>query len=108
MVQSAKDLRDLVNKLLFWKIKSKIQRQLSKDIRVINRWSKVLVFAVKASKIYGLGTDEYKKLTTEVVRLSYKKVLAKINDKINTERKRIKEKKTALNGIASSLWKSYC
>ena len=54
MVQSAKDLWGLVSKLQFWKIKSNFQKQLSKDMRVINRWSKVLVFAVKKlnKKIY--------------------------------------------------------
>ena len=97
MVLFQKDLWNLVNKLKFLKIKSNFQRQLNEDIRVIKRSNKVLVFADKTSNIYKLDTDEYKKLTTEAVTSTYKKVPDKINDKINTEGKRIMENKTALN-----------
>ena len=86
-----------MDKLKFRKIKSNFQRQLNEDIRVIKRSNKVLVFADKTSNIYKLDTDEYKKLTTETVPSTYKKVPDKINDKINTEGKRIMENKTALN-----------
>ena len=41
--------------------------------------------------------DEYKKLTTEAVSSIYKKIPDKINDKTNSEGKRIMENKTALN-----------
>ena len=97
MVPFEKDLWNLVNKLKFRKIKSKFQRQLNEDIREIKRSNKVLVFADKKSNIYKLDTDEYKKLTTEAVTSTYKKVPDKINDKINTEGKRIMKNKTALN-----------
>ena len=97
MVPFEKDLSNLVNKLKFRKIKSNFQRQLNEDIKVIKRSNKVLVFADKTSNIYKLVTDEYKKLTTEAVTSTYKKVPDKINDKINTESKRIMENKTALN-----------
>ena len=81
MVPFEKDLWNLANKLKFRKIKSNFQRQLNEDIREIKRSNKVLVFADKTSNIYRLDTDEYKKL----------------NDKINTEGKRIMKNKTALN-----------
>ena len=97
MVPFEKDLWNLVNKLKFRKIKSNFQRQLNEDIRVIKRSNKILVLADKTSNIYKLDTDEYKKLTTEAVTSTYKKVPDKINDKINTEGKRIMENKTALN-----------
>ena len=80
------------------------QEQLNEDIRVIKRSNKVLVVADKTSNIYKLYMnvkmnikckDEYKKLTTEAVTLTYKKLPDKINDKINTEGKRIMENKTA-------------
>ena len=45
MVPCEKDLWNLVNKLKFRKIKSKLQRQLNEDIKVIRRSIKVLVFA---------------------------------------------------------------
>ena len=60
MVPFEKDLWNLVNKLKFQKLKSNFQRQLNKDIRVINRSNKFLVFADKKSNIYKLDTDEYK------------------------------------------------
>ena len=97
MVPFEKDLWNLVNKLKIRKIKSKFQRQLNEDIREIKRSNKVLVFADKTSNIYKLDTDEYKKLTTEAVTSTYKKVPDKINNKINTEDKRIMKNKTALN-----------
>ena len=97
MVPFEKDLWNLVNKLKFRKIKSNFQRQLNEDIRVINWSNKVLVFADKTSNIYKLDTDEYKKWTTEAVTSTYKKLPDKINDKIETEEKRIMENKTALN-----------
>ena len=53
--------------------------------------------ANKRYNIYKLDIDEYKKLTTEAVTSTYKKVPDKINDKINTEGKRIMENKTALD-----------
>ena len=92
MVPFEKDLWNLVDKLKFRKIKSNFQRQLNEDIRVIKRSNKVLVFADKTSNIYKLDTDEYKKLTTEAITSTYKKVPDKINNKINTEGKRIMEK----------------
>ena len=85
MVPFEKDLWNLVNKLKFRKIKSNFQRQLNEDITEIKRSNKVLVFADKTSNIYKLDTDEYKKLTTEAVTSTYKKIPDKINDKINTE-----------------------
>ena len=97
MVPFEKDLWNLVNKLKFRKIKSNFQSQLNEDIKVIKRSNKVLVFADKTSNIYKLDTDEYKKLTTEAITSTYKKVPDKISDKINTEGKRIMENKTALN-----------
>ena len=97
MVPFEKDLWNLVNKSKFRKIKSKFQRQLNEDIREIKRSNKVLVFADKTSNIYKLDTDEYKKLRTEAITSTYKKVPDKINDKINTEGKRIMKNKTALN-----------
>ena len=97
MVPFEKDLWNLVDKLKFRKINGNFQRLLNKDIRVIKQSNKVLVFADKTSNIYKLDTDEHKKLTTEAVTSTYKKVPDKINDKINTEGKRIMEKKTALN-----------
>ena len=56
---------------------------------------KVLVFADKTSNIYKLDMDEFKKLTTEAITSTYKKVPDKINNNINTEGKRIMENKTA-------------
>ena len=97
MVPFEKDLWNLVDKLKFRKIKGNFQRQLNEDIRVMKRSNKVLVFTDKTSNIYKLDTDEYKKLTTEAVTSTYKKVPDKINNKINTEGKRIMENKTALN-----------
>ena len=85
VVPFEKDLWNLVNKLKFRKIKSNFQRQLNEDITEIKRSNKVLVFADKTSNIYKLDTDEYKKLTTEAVTSTYKKIPDKINDKINTE-----------------------
>ena len=99
MLPFEKDFWKLVNKLKFRKTKSNFQRQLNEDIRVIKRSNKVLIFADKTSNIYKLDTDEYRKLTTEVVTSTYKKVPDKINEKINTEGKRITENKTALNRI---------
>ena len=85
MVPFEKDLWNLVNKLKFRKIKSNFQRQLNEYIREIKRSNKVLVFADQTSNIYKLHADEHKKLTTEAVTSTYKKVPDKINDKINTE-----------------------
>ena len=59
-----------------------LKRQLNKDIRKIKRSKKVLVFTNKISNIHKLETDECKKLTTEVVTSTYKKVSDKINNKI--------------------------
>ena len=95
--QFEKDLWNLVKKLKFRKIKCNFQSQLNKDIRVIKRSNKVLVFANKTSNINKLDKDEYKKSKTEAVTSTYKKVPDKINDKINTEVERIMENKTALD-----------
>ena len=85
MVPFEKDLWNLVNKLKFRKIKSNFQTQLNEDIRVLKRSKKVLLFAEKTCSIYKLDTGKYKKLTTEAVTSTYKKVHDKINEKINTE-----------------------
>ena len=74
MVPFEKNLWNLVNELKFRKMKSNLQRQLNKDIRVIKRSNKVLVFPDKSSNIYKLDTDKYEKLTTEAVTSTYKKV----------------------------------
>ena len=71
------------------------QRKLNEDIRVIKQSNKVLLFTDKTSNIYKLDTDEYKKLATEAVTSTCKYFPDKINDKINTEGKRIMENKTA-------------
>ena len=76
MVPFEKDLWNLVNKLKFQKIKSNFQRQLNKDIRVIKRSNKVLLFAYKTS-IYNLDTDDYKNLTTEASHRLTKRLLIK-------------------------------
>ena len=77
MVPFEKELWDLANKLKFRKIKNNFQRQLNEDIRIIKRSNKVSVFANKTSNIYKLDTDEYKKLTSEAVISTFKKVLIK-------------------------------
>ena len=74
MVPFEKNLWNLVNELKFRKMKSNLQRQLNKDIRVIKRSNKVLVLPDKSSNIYKLDTDKYKKLTTEAVTSTCKKV----------------------------------
>ena len=79
--------------------KSNLQRQLNEYIRVIKQSNKVLVLAAKTSNVYKLDTNEYKKLTTEAVTSTIKKVPDKINYKINTESKRIMEDRTALKRI---------
>ena len=66
------------------------------DIRVIKRSNRILVFANKTPNIYKLDTGGYKKLATEVVTSTYKKVPEKTINKIITEGKRIKGNKTAL------------
>ena len=53
--------------------------------------------ADKTSKTYKLDEDEYNKLTTEAIKSTCKKVSEKINDKFNTEGKRIMENKAALD-----------
>ena len=83
------DLWNLVDKLKFRKTKSNFQRQLNEDIRVIKRSNKVLVFADKTSNIYKLDTDEYKKLTTETVTSTYKKVPNKTNEKLTEKAKEL-------------------
>ena len=55
------------------------------------------MFANKTNNIYKLDTDEYKKLATEAVTSTYKKVPEKMNDKIKKESKRIMESKAALD-----------
>ena len=50
--------------------------------------------ANKRYNIHKLDIDEYKKLTTEAIASTYKKIPNKINDKINIERKRIIGNKT--------------
>ena len=50
--------------------------------------------ANKRYNIYKLDIDESKKLTTEAITSTYKKIPDKINDKINIEQKRIMENKT--------------
>ena len=47
--------------------------------------------------MYKLDTNEYKKLTTEALTSTYKKAPDKINDKINSEDRKIMENKTTLN-----------
>ena len=76
MVAFEKELWHLVNKLKFRKIKSKFQRQLNKNIRVIKRSNKVLVLVLanKTLNMYKLDTDECKNVTTEAVTSAYKKV----------------------------------
>ena len=62
MIPFEKDSWNLVNKFKFRKIKSNFERQLSKDIWVINRSKQVLAFDDKTFNIYKLDTDEYKKI----------------------------------------------
>ena len=50
--------------------------------------------ANKRYNIYKLDIDESKKLTTEAITSTYKKIPDKINDKINIECKRIMGNKT--------------
>ena len=62
MIPFEKDSWNLVNKFKFRKIKSNFERQLSKDIWVINRSKQVLAFDDKTFNIYKLDKDEYKKI----------------------------------------------
>lgn len=70
MVSFEKHLWDLVNTLIFRKIKRNFQRQLNEDPRTISRSNKVLVFANKTFNTYKLDKREYKKSTTEAVKTS--------------------------------------
>ena len=62
IVPFQKDLRNLVNILKFSKIKSKCQRQLKEDIKVIKQNKQSFSISDKTSNIYKLNTDEYKKI----------------------------------------------
>ena len=57
------DLRDLVNKIKFRKVKSNFHYQLKEDIKTIQKSKNLFVFADKTSDTYQIEKNENKKLT---------------------------------------------
>ena len=76
-------------------------QHLSKSVKrrhqTIKKSKKFFVFADKASNIYKIKRDEYNKLNTDTITLTYKKISDKIISKVNADGKKILENKEVVN-----------
>ena len=69
------NLYDMVRNIEFKNVKSPFQHQLQNDVKRIKQEPKLLIPADKTNNLYRLTTDEYKKLLTENISKSYKKLI---------------------------------
>ena len=97
LVSTLLNLWNLVDKLKFRKMKSKFQRQLNEDIRIIKRSNKVLIFADETLNIFKLDRDEYKKNKSRSMWQLTKRFLMKQTRKLTQKAKEIWKRKTTLN-----------
>ena len=97
MVLFERDLWDLVNKIELRKVSSNFQSQLKENIKTIKKSKNIFVFADKTWNIYQIEKDEYKKLTTDAITSTYKKVHDKITNKVNADGKKKIENDEAVN-----------
>ena len=91
------DLWNLNNKINFPKVSSNSQNKLREDIKHKKKLKKPFLSAEKTSKIYQIKKDEFSKVITNVMTLTYKKILDKISNKINADGKRIIGNKQVVN-----------
>ena len=76
---------------------SNFQYQLKEDIKATKKSEKIFAFADKIANIYQIEKDGYNKLTTNAITSTYKKVLDKINNKVNEDGKKIIENKEVVS-----------
>ena len=69
------NLYDMVRNIEFKNVKSSFQHQLQNDVKRIKQEPKLLIPTDKTNNLYRLTTDEYKKLLTENISKSYKKLI---------------------------------
>ena len=68
-------------------------------VHALKKSKKLFVFADKTSKIYQIETYKYKKLTTDAIMPTNKKILDKIRNKVNADGKKILENKEVVNRL---------
>ena len=93
------DLWDLVNKIMFRKVSSNLQESAKEEIKTIKKSKRLFVFADKTSNIYQIEKNEYKKLTSDAITSTYKKIPDKISNKVNADGKKTVENKEVANRI---------
>ena len=89
LIQFENDLLELIKSVKFKKVKNKFLDQLHKDISTIKKSKNVFIFADKTWNIYETDRNTYKKLLTDNISKTYKKMEYNIYNKINKEAKTI-------------------
>lgn len=99
LVPFEKEMFEMVKTIKFRTCNSNFQKQLKKDIRIINTTDTTLTFADKTSNLYTLPKENYNKLHNNAVTSTYKKVNMNIHHRINSEGKKIMKNQEISNRL---------
>ena len=82
---------------MVWKRWTFSRKLFNKSVRRRNQnykeIQKILLFVDKTSNIYQIEKDSYKKLTTDAMTSTYKKIIDEISNKVDADGKKIIENK---------------
>ena len=97
MVDFENELLEVVKNIKFQKVRITFQQNIQRDIKNIRNSTLTMTLADKLSNMYRLKKEEYKKLITNSIITSYKKVSNNIKSRINVKGKEIMTGTAELN-----------
>ena len=86
------DLQKMISTMQFRRVKNDFQNRLKNDIRSIQSFKKVFVFADKTRNIYQMEKSNYKKLLTDNITKTYEQSNDNVYNSINLEAKHTAKK----------------
>ena len=79
----------MIKNIEFKSVSNSFQRQLTDDIKAINRSDKAFVSADKSRNIYKMNKDQYTKLLNENITKAYRKTNKNCIDMVNEDASKI-------------------